>query len=743
MRITKKLLSMILAVTLVLGLLPATAFATEQAEDVIYLSVSFDSTYIDDKNGNPIAYVPVPMSKIEAVDLTEYGLDNMLFDADGDGNYETTALQLLIYAHEELYGGNWSEVNFDALPGSSYFAGGIFGFTENLVYFHNGDFPVDETQQSDSMTVGATSDRIVLEAGDFLNVASFSCYAFLWDQEGGFHLFADPEGNYVHDYTAEKGQPLSVKLKRSFCDLMYGQAWIKDAVDFEVYYGKTFGEAEGSVITDENGNAEITFPDSGTYFVWCDGGNGSDDGTHGSCDYYYEAWEPCIVSAPAYAKVTVTGGTHSHSYDAVVTVPTCTEEGYTTYICACGDSYVADEVIVLGHDYQSEHFDSNPGYTLYTCSRCGDNYTVEDEVPVFKITTQPTNQNNKLGDTAVFTVEATDAVSYQWQRMKTGATTWTNISGATNASFSVMVSKYSVLPYRCVLKDADGNKLITDEVTIVLPEPLVNITNTAGNQHVIKNSSISFTVELDSTKGVTYQWQRCKNGSTWTNVSYQGNQTKTVTFDAASWAQFPFRCEITDANGTKIYTDSYTYTLEEPPIAPAITANPKDVYVVTGGTANFSVTAVGSGLTYQWWRSKDGGATYGEYTGADGQTTSISLNVYSSQEYLYFCEVKDGYGNTLKTKIVQPHLIAAVKVTSQPTVEVTDGTATFTFIATGDVRTYQWERLKTNGWVDANSASYIGNNTTEMSTAVAGTFRCRITDLAGNVTYTNEVTFAS
>lgn len=306
MKITKKILSMILALVMVLGLLPATAFATG-AEDVVYLSISFDSSYIDDKNGNPITYVPVPMSEIEAIDLTEYGLDNMLFDADGDGEYETTALQLLIHAHEELYGGDWSDVTFDALPGSSYFRGGIFGFTENLVYFHNGDFPVDETQQSDYMTVGATSDRIVLEAGDFLDVASFSCYSFLWDQLGGFHLFADENDNYTHDYAATAGEALSVKLKHSFCDLMFGQSWVKDATDYEVFYGSVFGEAEGSVTTDESGNAEITFPNAGTYYVWCEGGLGSDDGTHSTCDHYMQTGEPCIVSSPAFAKVTVTG----------------------------------------------------------------------------------------------------------------------------------------------------------------------------------------------------------------------------------------------------------------------------------------------------------------------------------------------------------------------------------------------------------------------------------------------------
>ena len=34
--------------------------------------------------------------------------------------------------------------------------------------------------------------------------------------------------------------------------------------------------------------------------------------------------------------------THTHSYTAVVTPPTSTKQGYTTYTCACGNSYVSD-----------------------------------------------------------------------------------------------------------------------------------------------------------------------------------------------------------------------------------------------------------------------------------------------------------------------------------------------------------------------------------------------------------------
>lgn len=42
-------------------------------------------------------------------------------------------------------------------------------------------------------------------------------------------------------------------------------------------------------------------------------------------------------------------GPHAHSYNTVVTAPTCTEDGYTTHTCGCGDTYVDDETEATGH----------------------------------------------------------------------------------------------------------------------------------------------------------------------------------------------------------------------------------------------------------------------------------------------------------------------------------------------------------------------------------------------------------
>lgn len=68
-----------------------------------------------------------------------------------------------------------------------------------------------------------------------------------------------------------------------------------------------------------------------------------------------------------------------HSYVSKVVSPTCTVGGYTIYTCSvCGDSYVGDNTAALGHSYQATTTTgscTSGGYTTYTCSRCGDSYT--------------------------------------------------------------------------------------------------------------------------------------------------------------------------------------------------------------------------------------------------------------------------------------------------------------------------------------------------------------------------------
>ncbi|MBP3592595.1 MAG: hypothetical protein J6K14_08940 [Clostridia bacterium] len=52
---------------------------------------------------------------------------------------------------------------------------------------------------------------------------------------------------------------------------------------------------------------------------------------------------------------------HQHTYTPVVTDPTCTAKGYTTYTCNCTDSYTDDEVDALGHLDENGDFKCDRG----------------------------------------------------------------------------------------------------------------------------------------------------------------------------------------------------------------------------------------------------------------------------------------------------------------------------------------------------------------------------------------------
>ncbi len=75
-----------------------------------------------------------------------------------------------------------------------------------------------------------------------------------------------------------------------------------------------------------------------------------------------------------------------HNYAAIVTAPTCTEQGYTTYTCTCGDSYVDDYVDMVDHMIESGSGKAptctEPGSTESgICVVCGEILLTQKEIP--------------------------------------------------------------------------------------------------------------------------------------------------------------------------------------------------------------------------------------------------------------------------------------------------------------------------------------------------------------------------
>ncbi|MBE6773848.1 MAG: hypothetical protein E7544_06455 [Ruminococcaceae bacterium] len=107
----------------------------------------------------------------------------------------------------------------------------------------------------------------------------------------------------------------------------------------------------------------------------------------------------CTVCDDSYTETIAK--LEGHSYNKIVTAPTCTEKGYTTYTCACGDTYKSDEKAALGHSYgwitDEEATCGETGSKHEKCSRCDATRSLGTVIPATgnhsyesKITTEST-----------------------------------------------------------------------------------------------------------------------------------------------------------------------------------------------------------------------------------------------------------------------------------------------------------------------------------------------------------------
>lgn len=145
------------------------------------------------------------------------------------------------------------------------------------------------------------------------------------------------------------------------------------------------------------------------------------------------------ATQPTTQPAVPTTEAHSHVYVAVVTEPGCTEGGYTTYTCSCGDSYTGDATQALGHDYKSTVVDpttKKEGYTEHTCSRCGDSYrdTPTEKLPPSMTPPSESGEVLHFFDDAVF---IGDSVSLKLQNYQAKYGTFGSATFITAGSFSV------------------------------------------------------------------------------------------------------------------------------------------------------------------------------------------------------------------------------------------------------------------------------------------------------------------
>lgn len=103
--------------------------------------------------------------------------------------------------------------------------------------------------------------------------------------------------------------------------------------------------------------------------------------------YYLRMWNYNQVQFPYGIMISdVTSGAHTHRYTSSTVAATCEEQGYTLYVCACGDEYRKNYTSALGHKYVispavAPTCTTNGSTEGKACSRCGDVLSVGTVIP--------------------------------------------------------------------------------------------------------------------------------------------------------------------------------------------------------------------------------------------------------------------------------------------------------------------------------------------------------------------------
>jgi hypothetical protein len=334
------------------------------------------------------------------------------------------------------------------------------------------------------------------------------------------------------------------------------------------------------------------------------------------------------------------------------------------------------------------------------------------------ITGQPAAQSVCSGASASFSITATG--TYQWQLSTDGGSTWNNISGATNASytFSGATTLMNGNQYRCTVTNSCGTTQSTAATLSVSAS--TQITQQPQSVSACVGGTQSFTVT--ATGGtISYQWQISTNGgSSWTNVPGAAAATYTLSGITLAMNGDQYRCVV---NGTcpPNTATSNAATLSVALIS--ISSQPSSVTICDGGNTGFSVTASGINLTYQWQINTGSGfvnlSDGGIYSGATTSSLNVTGATPAISGYQFRCLVaSSSCTNTILSQVATLAVNTLPSIGTQPVPQTicTGSSVSFQISGAGTGATYQWQVNTGSGFINlTNMAPYSGVNTPQLT----------------------------
>jgi hypothetical protein len=378
-----------------------------------------------------------------------------------------------------------------------------------------------------------------------------------------------------------------------------------------------------------------------------------------------------VTTQPTAATV-CTGGTATFSATAAGTSPTyqwqVSTDGGTTFTNIAGAT--TNTLTLTGVTVAM----NNNQYHLLVSNACPSNATSSNVTLTVQsapsITTQPTAAVTCSGTTATYTVVATGTnITYQWQTAATCALPFSNITGATSATLNVpnVTAAMSGTAYRVVVSGVCTPSSVTSNCVTLTVNNTTTITAQPASTAVCAGVPVTFTATATGS-AITYQWQVSTNGGTsFTDISGATLSSYNIAVVTAAQNGNQYRAVISSTCAAATNSNAAVLTVST---APAITTQPADV-AVCATSAVLSVTAAGTGLTYQWQVSTDG-TTFSNIAGATSVTLNLTNLTAAMATWKYRVVVSGGTCGTATSNSV------TVRVGSNPAVVLTPAPTSIT-----------------------------------------------------------------
>ncbi|MDQ3015304.1 MAG: VWA domain-containing protein, partial [Bacteroidota bacterium] len=327
-----------------------------------------------------------------------------------------------------------------------------------------------------------------------------------------------------------------------------------------------------------------------------------------------------------------------------------------------------------------------------------------------------------VGATALLTSTVTGGsgtFSYQWQSSTSSSGPWTNISGATGATYNAPGTSVGIRWYQVIVTDVANNcqDPISNAISVtVIAQPTISVNTTTPVICIDGEFTINSTVNGGSGLYL-YQWQSSSSPSgPWTNIVSNGSFSS---YSAVLSVQgtYYYRIIADDlANGCGNMISTAISIIVNP--NPTVVVTPPAQTVCVGGTALLTATVTnGSGnYSYQWEFSPDGSSWNNVASGGNASTYSAPTGATGS---IYYRVLLTDNGNGCSNPYSE---FVYVIVNAQPVVTINvnnpviciGGSATITSLVNNGsgTFTYQWQQSNngSTGWgnvpANGNGSSY-------------------------------------